>query len=226
MPPPTKLLLFLVTGSTLSGCRRWASHLRMLSADSIETPLIPGLKFVEYCMTVLLTDFWTYVTNQQSPALWVEEACFHICRWLPSPWHRVLSPGHSSKPTSHTSCLHPYHQPQCLYFTCCSGQTVLPHRFPPCHSILPGPGAHLDHLQPGLWLFEFLKYTVCLENITYFFFWVFQYRKHQSTSFHIVYNVFKYTQNIIMSLFYCHKCFPTSTLKGVKKIWNQRSLCV
>ena len=130
-------------------------------------------------MPGLLTDFWTCIINQESPGLWVDEPCFHICRQLRSPWHHDLSPGPSSKPMSHSSCLHSHHHPQCPCFTCCLGQIMLTRCFPPCHSIFRRPEAPLDHSQPGLCFFEFVKYSLSWEYNLFLF--EFQYKKHQIT---------------------------------------------
>lgn len=170
-------------------------------------------------MPVLLTDFWIYFINQES--IGSKSHAFMFAGTC-TPCGTVLSPGHSSKPMSHTSCLHPHYHSQCPPLH------VLPRldRAPPLLSPMPQhpPQSRSSPGSPTAWdLALWICEIYCLSNL---FFWVFQYKKHQSTSFHIVYNAFKYAQNVIMSLFYCHKCFPTSTLKGVKKIWNQRSFCV
>lgn len=172
---------------------------------------------------MLLTDFLTCVINQGSPSPPGWSAVLSCCRHLHSLWYCVHSPGHSLKLVSYRYCFHPHHHSQCPHFMHCLGQAISP------ISLLHATtySLCLDHSQPELWLSEFAKYMVCLENTTYFSFWVFQLlQKHQSTSFHTVYNVFKYAQNITMSIFYCHKYFPTMTLKGAEKIWNQRQFRV
>lgn len=164
-------------------------------------------------MSLLLTDFWTYIINQWSSSLWAEEPCCNICRCLCSLWHHVPSSGHSSKPMSHISSLHSHHHPQCPHFSCCPGHSVLPHHFSLCHSIIPRPGFYLVHPPPGqdlTWFIHWVSFgSFCLENATpfFFFFWVFQYQKHQYTAFHMAYIVFKYAQNFMRSLFYFANAF-------------------
>lgn len=138
-------------------------------------------------MSLLLTDFWTYIINQWGSSLWAEEPCCNICRWLCSLWHHVPSSGHSSKPMSHISSLHSHQHPQCPHFSCCPGCSVLPHHFSLCHSIIPRPGFYLVHPPPGqdlTWFIHWVSFgSFCLENATPFFF-SFEYFSIKSTNTH------------------------------------------
>lgn len=169
---------------------------------------------------MLLTDFLNLLYKiQRVPALQVEAPCFHVRRQLHSLWHCVDSPGHSLKLMSYRYCFHPRHQSHCHHFLHCLGQVTLSYLFSPCHNILPVPGSPIAWILI-LWISEiyglFWEYKL-------FFLLKIQTQKHQSTSFHIVHNVFNMPG--ILQCPSCHKCFPTMTLK-CEKIWNQRQLCV